>query len=130
LLALLPLLYFLFKFWKTFFGFHSHGLRLPPGPWQLSVIGSLHHLRGSLVHCALRDLSIRHGPLMFLKFGKVPVKDQNGDQRGGEQEPLKILSKNKAYVPISTPHKSGKTEASTSRKYSTNKTAAPKELYN
>ncbi|CAN6214114.1 unnamed protein product [Urochloa humidicola] len=73
LLALLPLLYFLLKLWKTSFGSHSHGLRLPPGPWQLPVIGSLHHLRGSLVHRALRDLSLRHGPLMFLKFGEVPV---------------------------------------------------------
>ncbi|CAL5043006.1 unnamed protein product [Urochloa decumbens] len=73
LLALLPLLHFLLKFWKTSFGSRSHGLRLPPGPWQLPVIGSLHHLRSSLPHHALRDLSLRHGPLMFLKFGEVPV---------------------------------------------------------
>ncbi|KAF8779230.1 hypothetical protein HU200_002908 [Digitaria exilis] len=72
-LLALPLLYFLLKSWKTFFGSHSHGLRLPPGPWQLPVIGSLHHLRGSLTHRVLRDLSLRHGPLMFLKFGEVPV---------------------------------------------------------
>ncbi|CAN6178251.1 unnamed protein product [Urochloa humidicola] len=69
LLALLPLLFFLLKFCKTSFGSRS----LPPGPWQLPVIGSLHHLRGSLVHRTLRDLSLRHGPLMFLKFGEVPV---------------------------------------------------------
>ncbi|CAN6201663.1 unnamed protein product [Urochloa humidicola] len=73
LLVLLPLLYFVLKFWKTSLGSRSHGLRLPPGPWQLPVIGSLHHLRGSLAHRALRDLSLRHGPLMFLKFGEVPV---------------------------------------------------------
>ncbi|KAF8657485.1 hypothetical protein HU200_060047 [Digitaria exilis] len=72
-LLALPLLYFLLKSWKTFFGSHSHGLRLPPGQWQLPVIGSLHHLRGSLTHRVLRDLSLRHGPLMFLKFGEVPV---------------------------------------------------------
>uniref|UniRef100_A0ACD5VBS6 Uncharacterized protein n=1 Tax=Avena sativa TaxID=4498 RepID=A0ACD5VBS6_AVESA len=49
------------------------GLRLPPGPWQLPVIGSLHHLFGSLPHRALQALSRRHGPLMLLKFGENPV---------------------------------------------------------
>ncbi|CAD6267749.1 unnamed protein product [Miscanthus lutarioriparius] len=33
----------------------------------------MHHHRGSLVHRALRDLSLRHGPLMFLKFCELPV---------------------------------------------------------
>ncbi|NP_001355148.1 Premnaspirodiene oxygenase [Zea mays] len=74
LLALLPPLYFLVKFWwRTSCARRSHGLRLPPGPWQLPIIGSIHHLRGSLVHRALRDLSLRHGPLMFLRLGEVPV---------------------------------------------------------
>ncbi|EES17069.1 premnaspirodiene oxygenase [Sorghum bicolor] len=70
LVALLPLVYFLLKS----LGCRSHRrLQLPPGPWQLPIIGSIHHLRGSLVHRALRDLSLRHGPLMLLKFGEVPV---------------------------------------------------------
>ncbi|KXG23538.1 premnaspirodiene oxygenase isoform X2 [Sorghum bicolor] len=76
LLALIPLVYFLLKsLWKEApFGYGSRpGLKLPPGPWKLPVIGSIHHLRGSLAHRALRDLSRRHGPLMFLKFGEVPV---------------------------------------------------------
>ncbi|CAO2045751.1 unnamed protein product [Urochloa humidicola] len=42
--------------------------RLPPGPWQLPVIGSLHHLlRRGLPHHTMRDLSVRHGPLMSLR---------------------------------------------------------------
>ncbi|KAL6868254.1 hypothetical protein ACP4OV_015099 [Aristida adscensionis] len=51
----------------------AHGLRLPPGPWQLPVIGSLHHVAGRLPHRALRDLARRHGPVMLLRMGEVPT---------------------------------------------------------
>ncbi|KAK3134190.1 hypothetical protein QOZ80_6AG0546110 [Eleusine coracana subsp. coracana] len=46
---------------------------LPPGPWQLPVIGSLHHLVGALPHRAMRDLARRHGALMLLRLGELPV---------------------------------------------------------
>ncbi|CAD6251026.1 unnamed protein product [Miscanthus lutarioriparius] len=42
--------------------------RLPPGPWQLPVIGSLHHLVQGLPHHTIRDLSLRHGPLVLLRI--------------------------------------------------------------
>ncbi|KAL6603048.1 hypothetical protein ACP70R_043409 [Stipagrostis hirtigluma subsp. patula] len=51
----------------------AHGLRLPPGPWQLPVIGSLHHIAGKLPHQAMRDLARRHGPVMLLRVGEVPT---------------------------------------------------------
>jgi cytochrome P450 len=56
----------------------SRRLRLPPGPWQLPVLGSLHHLLlsrhgGGLPHRALRELSRAHGPLMTLRLGAVPT---------------------------------------------------------
>lgn len=55
----------------------ARGKRLPPGPWQLPLVGSLHHVllsrHGALPHRALRELSGRHGPLMLLRFGAVPT---------------------------------------------------------
>ncbi|TVU26414.1 hypothetical protein EJB05_28960, partial [Eragrostis curvula] len=49
----------------------QHGLRLPPGPWQLLIIGSAHHMLGQLPHRAMRDLARRHGPVMLLRVGEV-----------------------------------------------------------
>ncbi|RLM55461.1 premnaspirodiene oxygenase-like [Panicum miliaceum] len=51
----------------------NHGKNPPPGPWRLPVIGSLHHLVGALPHRAMRDLARRHGPLMLLRLGQLPV---------------------------------------------------------
>ncbi|CAN6287588.1 unnamed protein product [Urochloa humidicola] len=55
----------------------AHHLRLPPGPWQLPLIGSLHHLLLSplrdLPHRALLHMSKTHSPLMLLRLGSVPT---------------------------------------------------------
>ncbi|CAN6374632.1 unnamed protein product [Urochloa humidicola] len=49
-------------------------LNLPPGPWTLPVIGSLHHLVSSRSpYRVMRGLAQKHGPLMMLWFGEVPT---------------------------------------------------------
>ncbi|VAH39820.1 unnamed protein product [Triticum turgidum subsp. durum] len=44
---------------------------LPPGPWTLPIIGSLHHVLSLLPHRTITKLSRRHGPMMLLKLGEV-----------------------------------------------------------
>ncbi|KAL6844261.1 hypothetical protein ACP4OV_025934 [Aristida adscensionis] len=49
-------------------------LNLPPAPWMLPVIGSLHHLVTSpRPHQAMRQLANKYGPIMMLRLGEVPA---------------------------------------------------------
>ncbi|KAL5227748.1 hypothetical protein ABZP36_016013 [Zizania latifolia] len=50
---------------------NSNRINLPPGPWAVPVIGSMHCLLGSLPHHALRRLAGRYGPVMLLRVGHV-----------------------------------------------------------
>ncbi|XP_057827744.1 cytochrome P450 750A1-like [Cryptomeria japonica] len=50
----------------------KHGRFSLPGPIPLPIIGNLHQL-GAFPHRSLQRLAEKHGPLMLVKFGSVPV---------------------------------------------------------
>ncbi|KAM2203757.1 hypothetical protein ACFX1S_023482 [Malus domestica] len=55
-------------FWKRS---RAGGLKSPPGPWKLPIIGNLHQMVGRLPHHIFRDLAKKHGPIMHLKLGQL-----------------------------------------------------------
>ncbi|KAM1273144.1 hypothetical protein ACFX2H_023080 [Malus domestica] len=55
-------------FWKRS---RTGGLKSPPGPWKLPIIGNLHQMVGPLPHHIFRDLAKKHGPIMHLKLGQL-----------------------------------------------------------
>ncbi|TVU44159.1 hypothetical protein EJB05_03594, partial [Eragrostis curvula] len=74
LLALLPvmLLSFAVLIRNRSTAAKNGGVRLPPGPAQVPVLGNLHQL-GPLPHRSLRELARQHGPVMLLRLGTVPT---------------------------------------------------------
>ncbi|KAM0007001.1 putative cytochrome P450 [Helianthus debilis subsp. tardiflorus] len=69
----LPLFILLLTIFSKWYFSSSKTLKNPPpSPSKLPVIGNLHQL-GSSPHRSLRALADKHGPLMLLHFGSVPV---------------------------------------------------------
>ncbi|AET00662.2 cytochrome P450 71D10 [Medicago truncatula] len=62
----------LFKIVKRW-SFNNSTTKLPPGPWELPLIGNLHQIISrSLPHHRFKILADKYGPLMHLKLGEVP----------------------------------------------------------
>lgn len=67
LLLLVPLLLLLKKIMEV----KILKKQLPPSPPQLPILGNLHQL-GTLPHQSFMKLSQKYGPVMLLKFGRIP----------------------------------------------------------
>ncbi|KAH7446030.1 hypothetical protein KP509_01G033700 [Ceratopteris richardii] len=72
LLAFLAAFLVLWKLSLAFLKKRYSRLSLPPGPPALPILGHFHKLSLD-PHKSLQSLSRTYGPLMFLKFGSVPV---------------------------------------------------------
>ncbi|KAG2262988.1 hypothetical protein Bca52824_070067 [Brassica carinata] len=70
LLALFALL-FPILFFTTVKNKIRSKVKLPPSPPKLPLIGNLHQI-GNLPHKSLQDLSLKHGPFMFVNLGTTP----------------------------------------------------------
>ncbi|EOX92082.1 Cytochrome P450, family 71, subfamily B, polypeptide 34, putative isoform 3 [Theobroma cacao] len=68
LLFLLPVFTYLLLKKKKKMG----GIKLPPSPPKLPIIGNL-HLLGNFPHRSLEKLSKKHGPVMLLQLGRIPT---------------------------------------------------------
>ncbi|KAJ4749584.1 Cytochrome P450 [Rhynchospora pubera] len=73
--------------------------KVPPGPWTLPFIGSLHHfLNAGLSHHALHDLARLYGPIMLIRAGEVDLVVLTS--REAAEEVMKTQDANFANRPV------------------------------
>ncbi|MCL7027383.1 hypothetical protein MKW94_028374, partial [Papaver nudicaule] len=63
---------FLFSYLLLKSSLFKGSYHLPPGPYGLPILGNLHRL-GDLPHQDFQKLSLKYGPLMYMKLGLVPA---------------------------------------------------------
>ncbi|PKA57392.1 Premnaspirodiene oxygenase [Apostasia shenzhenica] len=63
---------FVFLFMKKYLRKISptHDHKLPPGPWNLPIVGSMHHLAGEILTRRLHRLAKTYGPILRFKLGE------------------------------------------------------------
>ncbi|XP_076921469.1 cytochrome P450 Tp4149-like [Bidens hawaiensis] len=75
--------------------------KLPPSPPKLPIIGNLHQL-GSSPHRSFQALSQKHGPLMLMHFGSVPMLVASSAEAAKEimkTHDLKFANRPKLRIP-------------------------------
>ncbi|PWA37486.1 cytochrome P450 [Artemisia annua] len=81
------LMFFIIK-WVSFYS--KTKKNLPPSPHKLPIIGNFHQL-GSTPHRSLQVLSEKHGPIMLLHLGSVPMLVASSSEVAQERQLKSII---------------------------------------
>nr|APU50913.1 premnaspirodiene oxygenase [Fritillaria cirrhosa] len=97
---LLPLCFLLL--FTLFKRSRSSNLNLPPRPWKLPLIGSIHYVFNTLPHHAFHRLAQRHGQIMLVQLGLVDTLVISSPELAAEImkiQDINFSSRPEIYVP-------------------------------